>query len=76
MGHRGSGSESLMQVRLGGRVEVSIGYGGVDSSVNSGQGGSSVGNGLGSHGGSVAISIRGSSIAGREASIPIASISG
>ena len=86
-------------------TEVSIGYGGVDSSVNSGHRGSSVSNGLGSHGGGVAwtqicviitfilylplsppfppkknykkltISI-GSSVASRETSIAIASISG
>jgi hypothetical protein len=66
----------LMDVGDGSRVEVSIGYGGVDSSVNSGHWGSSVGDGLGSHRGSVAISIRGSSIASWVASIPIASISG
>merc|ERR1719367_1891975 len=76
----------LMQVRLGSdlgidiwdgsRVEVSIGYRGVDSSVNSGQGCGSVSHRLGSHGGSVAISIRGSSIASGKASISIASIGG
>merc|ERR1719216_191332 len=70
------GSDILMNIWEGSRVEVSIGYGGVDSSVNSSHWGSSVGNGLGSHRGSVAISIWGTSIAGREASIPIASISG
>merc|ERR1711874_698254 len=66
----------LMDVGDGSGVEVSIGYGGVDSSVNSGHWGSSIGDGLGSHRGSVAISIRGSSIASWVASVPIASISG
>merc|ERR1719411_1611150 len=56
------GGDVLMDVRFGSRVEVCIGYGGIDSSVNSGHRGSSVSNGLGSHGGGVAISI-GTSVA-------------
>merc|ERR1719479_630320 len=70
----GLSGDVLMDVGLSGGVEVGVGYRWVDSGVNSGDRGSSVSHGLGSQGGGVAISIGGSSIASRVASIAIASI--